>query len=213
METFNSNQVGYLQSPKNAAETLSLILNQISYGACKQEDFLFTLQNIAIAQGVANVAEKAGFCRESLYKILSPLGNPRLDILLKIIDALGLEFQVRVAHKTKFLQISPITQPNSIAHIFPSLIEQWHPIKNGKLTPQNTLATSNRKIWWLCSKDPSHVWEAAVCSRVKNIKSDFLKSPTYTEKSFTTITQKCPYCVAHNNNTKARKINSKDNNQ
>jgi probable addiction module antidote protein len=49
---------------------------------------------VARARGMAAVAKKAGLGRESLYKALSTGGNPRLDTLLKIVNALGLKLKI-----------------------------------------------------------------------------------------------------------------------
>ena len=46
---------------------------------------------------------------------------------------------------------------------FPVLVEQWHPSRNGGLTPGEVSAGSNRKVWWLCGE--GHVWEARVFPR------------------------------------------------
>lgn len=41
---------------------------------------------------------------------------------------------------------------------------EWHPTKNGKLTPNNITCGSNRKVWWSCHFC-GHSWEATVTSR------------------------------------------------
>lgn len=46
--------------------------------------------NIARAQGMTAVARKAGIGRVSLYKALSPKGNPEFSTVLKVVKALGL---------------------------------------------------------------------------------------------------------------------------
>jgi probable addiction module antidote protein len=48
------------------------------------------LGDIARAKGMTQVARKAGLGRESLYKALSPNGNPELATILKVVKALGL---------------------------------------------------------------------------------------------------------------------------
>jgi len=48
------------------------------------------LGDIARSKGMAKIAKKAGLGRESLYKALSPEGNPELATVLKVLDALGL---------------------------------------------------------------------------------------------------------------------------
>jgi probable addiction module antidote protein len=48
------------------------------------------LGDIARAKGMAQIAREAGLGRESLYKALSPDGNPELATVLKVVRALGL---------------------------------------------------------------------------------------------------------------------------
>lgn len=45
----------------------------------------------------------------------------------------------------------------------PALAEQWHPYKNGELTPQDVTLKAHQKVWWL--GQCGHEWEAAVYSR------------------------------------------------
>jgi probable addiction module antidote protein len=45
--------------------------------------------------GMAALAEKTGLSRETLYRTLSPQGNPRLDTLAAILAAFGLRMSVR----------------------------------------------------------------------------------------------------------------------
>src|SRR6185437_15917775 len=47
----------------------------------------------------------------------------------------------------------------------PTLAAEWHPSKNGTLTPATVSYGSNRKVWWRCSKDRRHVWQAPVVRR------------------------------------------------
>ncbi|MBI1775496.1 MAG: putative addiction module antidote protein [Proteobacteria bacterium] len=51
------------------------------------------LGNIARARGMAEIAREAGLGRESLYKALSPEGNPELGTVLKVVRALGLRLR------------------------------------------------------------------------------------------------------------------------
>lgn len=48
------------------------------------------LGNIARAKGMSALAREAGLGRESLYKALSPDGNPEFSTILKVVRALGL---------------------------------------------------------------------------------------------------------------------------
>jgi probable addiction module antidote protein len=51
---------------------------------------------IARAKGMSRVAKAAGLGRESLYKALSPEGNPEFTTVLKVMRALGLKLKVAV---------------------------------------------------------------------------------------------------------------------
>ena len=52
------------------------------------------LGDIARAKGMSQIAEKTGMGRTSLYKALSPEGHPEFGTILKVMDALGLQFKV-----------------------------------------------------------------------------------------------------------------------
>jgi hypothetical protein len=54
---------------------------------------------------------------------------------------------------------------NCLATTHPELAAQWHPMNNGSLTPNDVTSGSNKKVWWLCSMDEDHEWEAMVNSR------------------------------------------------
>jgi probable addiction module antidote protein len=51
---------------------------------------------VARAKGMSKIARAAGLGRESLYKALSPDGNPEFVTVLKVMRALGLKFKVAV---------------------------------------------------------------------------------------------------------------------
>jgi hypothetical protein len=36
------------------------------------------------------------------------------------------------------------------------LAAQWHPDKNGSLTPADVSRGCNKKVWWRCPADPTH---------------------------------------------------------
>ena len=55
------------------------------------------LGDIAKARGMTRIAAEAGLGRESLYKALSPGGNPELATVLKVMRALGLRLRASAA--------------------------------------------------------------------------------------------------------------------
>ncbi len=54
------------------------------------------LGDVARAKGMSQIAHAAGLGRESLYKALSPEGNPEFATVLKVVRALGLKLKVAV---------------------------------------------------------------------------------------------------------------------
>lgn len=55
------------------------------------------LGDIAKAKGMTKVARAAGLGRESLYKALSPEGNPEFGTILKVMQALGYQLHATAA--------------------------------------------------------------------------------------------------------------------
>lgn len=53
-----------------------------------------------------------------------------------------------------------VVKSNCLATIYPELAKEWHPTKNGNLTPNDVVPGTNKKIWWKCSKGDDHVWQA-----------------------------------------------------
>ena len=58
------------------------------------------LGDITRAKGMTQIAKKTGLGRESLYKALSPDGNPEFSTVLKVVSALGLKLHAGTG-KTK----------------------------------------------------------------------------------------------------------------
>ncbi len=54
---------------------------------------------------------------------------------------------------------------NDLASQYPDLAAQWHPTRNGDLTPDQVLCGSNRRVWWQCPQ--GHQWSAIVKSRTE----------------------------------------------
>lgn len=57
---------------------------------------------------------------------------------------------------------------------FPALVQEWHPFKNGELTPDKVTPGSSKKVWWLYPYDDpitkqhfDFEWQASIAKRVK----------------------------------------------
>ncbi|MBI4456932.1 MAG: putative addiction module antidote protein [Acidobacteria bacterium] len=61
------------------------------------EVLLIALRDVAEANGISSVARRARINRVSIYKALSKNGNPGIDTLQKILNAVGLKVSVQAA--------------------------------------------------------------------------------------------------------------------
>ncbi len=58
------------------------------------------------------------------------------------------------------------TEENNLNKRFPALAKEWHPTKNGGLTPNDVTIGSSKRVWWACKK--GHSWECTVDNKVKH---------------------------------------------
>src|ERR1019366_1768490 len=72
-----------------------------------------------------------------------------------------------------------INHTNCLATTHPLVAAEWHPTKNGELNPNNVVAGSTKKVWWLCPN--GHERPATILDRT------FIK-PGKKEGS------QCPFC-------------------
>lgn len=91
----------------------------------------------------------------------------------------GHEWQAGIAQRSSgsgcpYCSGHKVCKDNSLATIKPELVKEWHPTKNGRLTPEHvTPGSSSKKVWWLCEK--GHEWETKPLARLYG--------------------QGCPFCV------------------
>nr|VFK46947.1 MAG: probable addiction module antidote protein [Candidatus Kentron sp. TC]VFK51084.1 MAG: probable addiction module antidote protein [Candidatus Kentron sp. TC]VFK62095.1 MAG: probable addiction module antidote protein [Candidatus Kentron sp. TC] len=80
-----------LRDPEIVAEYLSEALKDGDSAV-----ILMALRNIVAARedGIAGLAQRSNLGRESVYKMLSATGNPKLSSFTKLIHGLGLELKV-----------------------------------------------------------------------------------------------------------------------
>jgi hypothetical protein len=58
-----------------------------------------------------------------------------------------------------------VSKDNCLNKDFPYIAAQLHPSKNGEMNGDNISFSSNKRVWWLCSKGPDHEWQASPSSR------------------------------------------------
>ena len=77
------------------------------------------------------------------------------------------EWQATIIHRNKGTRC-PVCSgrkavtSNSLLTLNPEIAKQWHPTKNGGLTPYDVTAGSDKKVWWKCDRGEDHEWKAHV---------------------------------------------------
>ena len=89
--------------PYDAAEYLETVEDMAAYLEAALEDgeptvVVKALGTIARARGMSQIARDTGLGRESLYKALSPEGNPEFATVMKVVRALGLKLRAEPEH-------------------------------------------------------------------------------------------------------------------
>ena len=83
-----------VNKPKLQAEYITALMEDAGQQN-NEQPLLRALKQVAKAQGIGKVAAAAGIHRESLSRALSEKGNPRIDTLLAIVHAMGLQLTVK----------------------------------------------------------------------------------------------------------------------
>ena len=81
--------VDFLDSDEVLVEYLNVALEEND-----PKYFAKALGNVARAKGMSSVSEATGLGRQSLYRALSDDGNPRIDTLFRVLDALEIKLAV-----------------------------------------------------------------------------------------------------------------------
>lgn len=68
-------------------------------------------------------------------------------------------------HGCPFCAGKQVGLSNCLATKNPELAKEWHPTKNGDLTPWDVTCGQGKKVWWLCKNNPKHEWFSAISHR------------------------------------------------
>lgn len=75
------------------------------------------------------------------------------------VNLIADEIKIRESYQTKI--------KGSLAELYPEIAKEWHPYRNGALTPESCKAGSAYKIWWKCSKC-GYEWKSSISKRTKS---------------------------------------------
>lgn len=88
------------KDPELAMECLKIAMESLDNPEERGGSLLMLRALTEAYGGLGAVAAKAGISRESLYRSLSPKGNPTLKTLIAVLNALGLRLSVVPAKKS-----------------------------------------------------------------------------------------------------------------
>ncbi|UCH95873.1 MAG: zinc-ribbon domain-containing protein, partial [Candidatus Aminicenantes bacterium] len=82
----------------------------------------------------------------------------------------GHEWEAQVAarhlgHGCPYCKNRKVSADNNLAVVNPELAKEWHPTKNGDLTPEKVIAGGTKRVWWQCKN--GHEWMARLFLRNK----------------------------------------------
>jgi len=88
-------------------------------------------------------------------------------------DNCGEEFEMDWGHiirgrSCQYCAGMQVCLSNCLATKKPDIASEWHPTKNGDLTPYDVTVSSGKYAWWQCSKNPKHIWYVKINSRSSN---------------------------------------------
>ena len=81
--------IDFLDSDEALVEYLNVALEE-NDSKC----FTKALGNVARAKGMSSISEATGLGRQSLYRALSGDGNPRIDTLFRVLEALEVKLAI-----------------------------------------------------------------------------------------------------------------------
>ena len=90
METTTFDISDYLDSEEMIAEYLNSILEDGD-----SSDLIVAIGHVAKAIGMTKIAEKTGMSRPSLYKALSDGSKPQFATIMKVLEAIGGQINVK----------------------------------------------------------------------------------------------------------------------
>lgn len=79
----------FKKDPEYTAEYLNAVIEDGT-----QEELMLALRRVAAAHGMKDVAETANLNPKTLYRTLSPSGNPELKSFQAILSAMGMRLAV-----------------------------------------------------------------------------------------------------------------------
>lgn len=106
-----------------------------------------------LAEELDNIRLELG---KRTYKAPAKLSKITIDIPVEIEKLFADSLSLKLIDKCAQV---------SLAQSHPEIAAQWHPTKNGILTPKDVTRGVNKKVWWFCDKGIDHKWQSTILNR------------------------------------------------
>ncbi len=153
---------------------------EMKYDTCKKNNIRLIRINEDTLNNSKDYCDELLFCdfsHKEFYKI-----DETVSLLLELLGYSGkVNINTRrdeIAIKEKYYAS---VKQSSFKELYPTLATQWHPKKNGKLTPEMFGPHSNHKAWWYCRTCKGE-WNASIDSRTNGYNKG---------------QGNCPICTSH----------------
>lgn len=89
------------------------------------------------------------------------------------------EWRATISNRTRLGTNCPycagkkVDATNCLTALAPEVAAQWHPRRNGALTPRDVSCGSGKRVWWRCPAGPDHEWSAPVQARTSGVGCPF----------------------------------------
>lgn len=141
----------------------SLKKEEKKYKICSSQGiFLYRFKEIEESLSYSDKTIFVGKFNEYNYKSLD-------DAICSLLNDIAPDNNVDVdVERDRFLilEYKIIKFEDSLCFLFPEIAKEWHPTKNGKLSPEKMIPGSNFRAWWKCSKCGNE-WVSSVVNRTK----------------------------------------------
>ena len=163
-------KVGIEYDGRNWHKGKKLSLEERKYKICQ-------LHGIKLIRIKENRSHSDATCDELIYCDFDRLNYSALDkAIIELCRILGLNPDINTERDSLAIkeQYLSLLRGKSLQTLFPEIAKEWHPTKNGSLTPDMFEFGSIEKVWWKCPKCHGE-WQTTINLR-------------------TNQRTKCPYC-------------------
>ena len=130
-----------------------------SYQRDKEKDIISKENNYKVIRIREKKCEKYDSSSIKIYYNEKESKNLK-EVILKVLNIVSkitqmnynLDFDLERDNISILELLEMHKKENSIANLFPNIIKEWHPTKNGSLKPEYISAHTHKKMWWICSK-------------------------------------------------------------